>query len=55
MTPTYEILAGQADVTRAIRGRLLSLTLTDEAGYQSTHWRSAWTTGTGRLRSPGAG
>ena len=35
MTPTYEILTGQADVTAAIRGRLISLTLTDEAGYQS--------------------
>lgn len=35
MTPAYEILAGQADVTAAIRDRLLSLTLTDEAGYQS--------------------
>ena len=35
MTPTYEILAGQADVTATIRDRLLSLTLTDEAGYQA--------------------
>ena len=35
MTPSYEILAGQADVTAAIRDRLLSLTLTDEAGYQA--------------------
>ena len=35
MTPAYKILAGQTDVTSAIRDRLLSLTLTDEAGYQS--------------------
>ena len=35
MTPIYEILAGQSDATVAIRDRLLSLTLTDEAGYQS--------------------
>ena len=35
MTPSYEILAGQADVTAVIRDRLISLTLTDEAGYQS--------------------
>ena len=35
MTPAFEILAGQSDVTAAIRDRLLSLTLTDESGYQS--------------------
>ena len=35
MTPAYKILAGQTDVTAVIRDRLLSLTLTDEAGYQS--------------------
>ena len=35
MTPAYRILADQRNVTAAIRDRLLSLTLTDEAGYQS--------------------
>ena len=35
MTPTYHILAGGKDITAAIRERLLSLRVTDEAGYQS--------------------
>ena len=35
MRPAYRILADQRDITDAIRDRLLSLTLTDEAGYQS--------------------
>ena len=32
---TYKILAGQTDMNAAIHNRLLSLDLTDEAGYQS--------------------
>ncbi|MDE2667566.1 MAG: contractile injection system protein, VgrG/Pvc8 family [Acidobacteriota bacterium] len=35
MTPIHEIIAGQADVTAVMRDRLISVTLTDEAGYQS--------------------
>ena len=35
MRPTYRVWADQRDITDAIRDRLLSLTLTDESGYQS--------------------
>ena len=35
MRPAYRVLADQRDITDAIRDRLLSLALTDEAGYQS--------------------
>ena len=35
MRPAYRVLADRRDITDAIRDRLLSLTLTDEAGYQS--------------------
>ena len=35
MTPYYQILADQSDVTATLRERLLSLTITDEVGYQS--------------------
>ena len=35
VTPIYEVVAGQEDVTAAIRERLLSLSVTDEAGYQA--------------------
>jgi phage protein D len=35
MTPDYKILADNNDITAAIRDRLISLTLTDEAGIQS--------------------
>ncbi len=35
MRPAYRILADRRDVTAAIRDRLLALTVTDAAGYQS--------------------
>ena len=35
MTPAYRVLADDNDITTAIRHRLLSLRVTDEAGYQS--------------------
>ena len=35
MRPAYRILVDQRDITAAIRDRLLSLTLTDQSGYQS--------------------
>ncbi|MDF1583908.1 MAG: hypothetical protein P1P78_11420 [Methyloprofundus sp.] len=35
MTPAYKILANQNDITAAIRDRLISLNITDEAGMQS--------------------
>ena len=35
MRPAYRILADRRDVTAAIRDRLLALTVTDVAGYQS--------------------
>ncbi|MCW7552607.1 contractile injection system protein, VgrG/Pvc8 family [Endozoicomonas gorgoniicola] len=35
MTPDFQILADRQDVTQAIRTRFISLTITDEAGWQS--------------------
>lgn len=35
MTPDFELLALERNVTQAVRDRLLSLTVTDEAGWQS--------------------
>lgn len=35
MTPIYKILADNNDITSAIKDRLISLTITDEAGMQS--------------------
>ena len=35
MTPDFQILADRQDITRTIRSRLISLLVTDEAGWQS--------------------
>ena len=35
MRPDYRILVGQQDITPTVRDRLISLTLTDESGYES--------------------
>lgn len=35
MTPDYRVIADGADITRAIRERLMSMTISDEAGFKS--------------------
>ena len=55
MTPAYEIRAGQSDVTAAIRNRLLSLTLSDEAGYQSDSLEICLDDRDGKIKLPRRG
>jgi hypothetical protein len=55
VTPDFRILADSVDVTAAIRARLLSLSMTDEAGWQSDRFEFSIDDRGGTVAMPATG